>query len=324
MDSSYKLNKYLQKMENCFDLNKKNIYQHKIEFYLNQKGGLSDTNTLIVFNSANIRGSNLEKILEEKSSEPSINEQMMSKSDLEKLLANKAYIVEENKNEASLFGSSILSGLFDKSFEFAPTLKTSNLTNDKINKIISEIKTIRNSVSKIKETSQSIKNDFTKNIEDINKIKTNYGTKETELKDASLPENILGCAEKIISKTDEVLILLNERNDKMNSLENEINVSNESIEEKLKSLDELLSKMNPYNSQITDITKQYNDSTKTFIDCITPENKIKLSAVYSTTNFESVAKEIKEKTKDKLKLDAYIICKLKSFGKNNLLRIGKI
>jgi hypothetical protein len=317
----YKMDKYYSKLQNCNDIMKKEYYQSKLNFYSSQTGGVGETNVLIVFNSSDISGSPLEKLMSEKDGQD-INENLMAKSDLEKLLKNKAYIIEEKKKEAELVGSGALSGLLSKSDDVA-TIDGSKLTGDYSKNIKSEMKNLESSLAKILKNAENMKSEFSKKTEEITKINESYNTRKTNFESSKAPTAILDCTDKIIKTVGEIVELLNIRNTKIGELDTMINESTQTINEKLKSLGTSLQEIDSINDNILKNAKTYNDGTKEYVSCVTPSKKITVQNTYTIINYQDVAKKIKEQSETKMVLDSYMICTLKKIGKNNLLKIGK-
>jgi hypothetical protein len=318
----YKMDKYYYKLQTSNNKMKKEYYKSKLDFYSSQTGGVGESSVLIVFNSNDISGSPLEKLMSEKEGQD-INENLMSKADLEKILKNKAYIIEDKKKEAELFGSGAMSGLLSKSDNPA-TIDSSKLAGDYSKNIKSEIKNLENSLTKILKNAENMKKDFSKKTEEIAKINESYNTRKTNFESNKAPTAILDCTDKIIKTIGEIMELLNNRNTKIGEFDTMINESTQIINEKLKSLGTSLQEIDSVNDNILKNAKVYNDGTKEYISCVTPSNKIIVPSQYTVINYQDIAKKIKDQTENKMVLDSYMICILKKIGKNALLKIGKI
>lgn len=332
MENSYKMNKYISKMQNCNDLIKKMVYQQKINHY--QEGyGLFDKNSgksLIVFNSKDIRGSNIEKFLNSQADQKDINAMLMKQDELKNLLANGAYKIDDKNKDSLKLNEK------GKAEKFSPKYKAPSITDGtssllkNVNNISSNIKEIKSNLKKIKEESDKITRDHAKDINDIQTIKTNYDEKKIGFEKRDYPEKVLSCTMQISQKTEEILKLLNDRNTKMSNLTNEINDSTSIIEEKITSLGNLISEIQPFESQIQNLVNKYNKDSKEnrsapneFISCITSPDVLETEP-YTGDNYLDIAKEIKNAVKDTLNLDSYMIVTFKTLSSNTLHQIGKI
>jgi hypothetical protein len=319
--NTHKIEKYSSKLQDCNDIFKKYMYQQKLSYYMSQKGGIGETNVLIVFNSNQLEGTPLKQIMDENSDKNVLNMDLMSKGDLEKILKSGAYIVEEKKQSAEILGTGLMSKIVNKGDNFPSTIEDSKLVFDSKN-IGSEIKNIKSSLEKIKKVSSEIKSSFSKNTENVNTIYNDYNKRKEDFQSKNSPSPVVECADKIIQTTNTLLEMLKNRDGKMGELESIINDSTNAINEKLESLSNSIQDISTFDVKTN--AKLYNDGRKDFIGCVSLDKNIKLSNLYSIINANDIAKEIREVVKNKIELDSYMVCTMKTIGKNKLMQIKKI
>jgi hypothetical protein len=324
MSIQHKIKKYTSKLQNCQNVQKKAIYRQKLEWYTRMTGGFGETNALIVFDSSKIVGSPLEQALTQNSDKALTGETLMSRSDLEKLLKNNAYVVEEKKNDATLFGTGVMSGLLDSAKKSLSSIDVTQLVGTDIKKVQSELKNMESSLNTVKKASEEMKKSFAKRTEETKKIKENYNTELNTLQTKGLSSDLITCTDTIMKTTNDILDQLNNRDAKMIELESLVNDSTAAIADKLSTLRNAIKEVESLNTSIATQEKKYNDGVKEYNKCVAPEGKIKLSAPYSIANYKEMATEIKQGANNKMVLDGYILCTFKTVGKNALTQIGKI
>jgi hypothetical protein len=320
--SEYKIIKYSNKLKNCDNDSVKCIYNYKLSKYLKQNAGFGITNALVVFNASKLSGSPLESLLNEKGNIKLTDEKLMSKSDLEKLLLNAGYFINEQQSEAELIGKGFVSGLVESAKQKMSTVDLSILTNTDTKKIENEIKNMESSLVAIKKSFNDLKISFSKKTENVTKLKENYQKHLDDYQKQDLPV-FVECVKTILTASDTILSSVSERNNKMNEFEKIISEAILKITSKLDELKNFAKDIDELNSNMDLAEKTYDGDVKLYKKCITPDEKIKLTNQYFIANYKEICEELKEKTKDKMLLDAYMICTFKTFGENIITQIGK-
>lgn len=323
MSNEYKIQKYLSKIKSSNSSSKKIIYEAKLYKYQhNQHGGIGSTNTLIVFDSSKIVGSNLESTMNESNGQ-NIKIPMMTISDLEKILSQNAYVIEEKKKIAKLFGTSIISKTLDKAKQKISSIDINVLKSDDIKKANSELKNIENIFNTTEKLLSNASSLLVKKMDETKTLNENYSSLLSERQSQNYTV-MAECTNNILLLSQGLLSNIEERNTKITDLNELLKIEKNDYLQKINSINEKMNELIQLNQKTLELEKSYNDSIKTYNSCTISETELKLSNEFTIVNAEEIAREIVNITKDKLKLDSYIICVINTFGKNELLKIAKL